>query len=84
VITTRNTGIVVRDGTDGFLVPIRDSEAIVEKLELLARDHERLAWMSANAIARSREFTVEKYGERLVEALGHLDERAVMSRTPVL
>jgi len=84
VIATRNTGIVVRDGTDGFLVPIRDSEAIVEKLELLARDHERLAWMSANAIARSREFTVEKYGERLVEALGHLDERAVMSRTPVL
>jgi hypothetical protein len=39
--------------------------------------------MSVSA-ARSREFTVEKYGERLVEALGHLDERVVMSRTPVL
>lgn len=69
VITTRNTGIVVRDGTDGFLVPIRDSEAIVEKLELLARDRERLVWMSANAIARSREYTLEKYGERLVAAI---------------
>jgi arginine decarboxylase-like protein len=38
-------------------------------LELLARDRERLAWMSANATARSREFTVEKYGERLVAAI---------------
>jgi glycosyltransferase involved in cell wall biosynthesis len=69
VITTRNTGIVVRDGIDGFVVPIRDGEAIARKLELLARDRERLAWMSANATARSREFTVEKYGERLVAAI---------------
>jgi glycosyltransferase involved in cell wall biosynthesis len=69
VITTRNTGIVARDGIDGFIVPIRDGEAIARKLELLARDRELLAWMSANATARSREFTVEKYGERLLAAI---------------
>jgi hypothetical protein len=39
------------------------------KLELLARDRDLLAWMSANALARSREFTVAKYGERLLAAL---------------
>jgi hypothetical protein len=69
VITTPNAGSVVRDGVDGFIVPIRNPEAIAEKLELLARDRELLAWMSANALARSREFTLEKYGERLVAAL---------------
>jgi glycosyltransferase involved in cell wall biosynthesis len=69
VITTPNAGSVVRDGVDGFIVPIRNPEAIAEKLELLARDRELLAWMSANALARSREFTLEKYGERLVGAI---------------
>ena len=69
VITTPNAGSVVRDGIDGFVVPIRDGEAIARKLQLLARDRELLAWMSANATARSREFTVEKYGERLLAAI---------------
>jgi len=73
VITTPNAGSVVRDAVDGFIVPIRDPEAIAEKLELLARDRELLAWMSANALARSREFTLEKYGERLVGVLKGTD-----------
>lgn len=76
VITTPNAGSVVRDGIDGFVVPIRDGEAIAQKLELLARDHERLAWMSANAIARSREYTLEKYGERLLAAIAKGQPRA--------
>jgi glycosyltransferase involved in cell wall biosynthesis len=38
VITTPNAGSVVRDGVDGFIVPIRDAEAIAAKLDLLARD----------------------------------------------
>jgi glycosyltransferase involved in cell wall biosynthesis len=36
VITTPNAGSVVRDGVDGFIVPIRDPDAIAERLELLA------------------------------------------------
>ncbi|MGA2185623.1 MAG: glycosyltransferase family 4 protein [Bryobacteraceae bacterium] len=70
VITTPNAGSVVRDGVDGFIVPIRDAQAVVQKLDLLARDREMLAWMSANATARSRDFTLEKYGDRLLAALG--------------
>ncbi len=69
VITTPNAGSVVRDGIDGFIVPIRDAEAIAEKLELLAGDRERLAWMSRNARERARDFTVEKYGQRLLKVL---------------
>jgi glycosyltransferase involved in cell wall biosynthesis len=69
VITTPNAGSVVRDGIDGFIVPIRDPEAIAEKLELLARDRELLAWMSSNGLAPSREFTLERYGERLLAAV---------------
>lgn len=69
VITTPNAGSVVRDGLDGFIVPIRDPEAIAEKLEILARDRDLLKWMSNNARNRAREFTVKEYGERLIAAL---------------
>jgi glycosyltransferase involved in cell wall biosynthesis len=69
VITTPNAGSVMRDGVDGFVVPIRDAEALAEKIELLAKNPELLAWMSHNARERAQEFSWEKYGERLVETI---------------
>lgn len=69
VITTPNAGSVMRDGVDGFIVPVRDAEAIAEKLELLLSQPELLAEMSRNALARASEFTLEKYQERLLAAL---------------
>jgi alpha-maltose-1-phosphate synthase len=67
VITTRNTGApeVMRDGREGFLVPIRSSEAIAEKLELLAGDRELLAAMQAAARKRAQECSWERYRELL-------------------
>jgi glycosyltransferase involved in cell wall biosynthesis len=35
IITTYNTGSIVRDNIDGFIVPIRDSKAIIDKLRYL-------------------------------------------------
>ena len=69
VITTPNAGSVVRDGIDGFIVPIRDAEAIAEKLDLLASNPKLLAEMSLNARERALEFSWERYGERLVRAV---------------
>ena len=69
VITTPNAGSVVRDGIDGFVVPVADANAIVEKLELLAGDRALLASMSANALRRASEFTLEGYSRRLLEAI---------------
>jgi hypothetical protein len=69
VITTPNAGSVVRDGVDGFIVPLRNPEAIVEKVELLTGDPDMLRQMSANAAARGREFTLKKFGDRLITAL---------------
>ena len=69
VITTPHAGSVVRDGVDGFMVPIRDAEAIAARIELFLGDAELLAHMSQNAGERAREFSWEKYGERLVAAL---------------
>jgi glycosyltransferase involved in cell wall biosynthesis len=69
VITTPNAGSVVRDGVDGFIVPIRSAEAIAAKLERLAADRDLLATLSRNAAERALEFTQRSYAERLLAAL---------------
>lgn len=69
VITTSNTGSVVREGVDGFIVSIRDPEAIVQKLQLLAAKPQLLQAMSRQAHLRSLEYTVKAYGTRLIQAI---------------
>jgi glycosyltransferase involved in cell wall biosynthesis len=72
VITTPNCGSVVRDGLDGFIVPIRDAMAIADTVELLLADRALRARMGRSARERAREFTWERYGERLLDALARL------------
>lgn len=71
VIASENTAApdVVRDGIDGFVVPIRDSDSIAVHLERFLEDSELLEEMSREARSRSAEFSVEHYGCRLVRAL---------------
>lgn len=68
VICTPQTGSTVRDGVDGFIVPPRDADAIVDRLEAFAAKPDLLAAMSENARQNSVEYTLEKYGERLLSA----------------
>lgn len=69
VVTTENTGTVVRDGKEGFIVPIRDPDSIVAALERLDADRDMLATMSARAGRRAAEFDLQHYGVRLRNAL---------------
>lgn len=68
VITTTNCGSVVRDGIDGFIVPIRDAESLADRMEQLLTDDRLRDRMSRNAKERAKEFTWDKYGDRLLEA----------------
>jgi glycosyltransferase involved in cell wall biosynthesis len=69
VICTPNTGSVVRDGVDGFIVPSGTSIAIAQRLDQLANDEQSRLTMSANARSRAKEFTLAAYGTRLLSAL---------------
>lgn len=77
VVTTVNTGTVVRDGEEGFIVPIRSSDAIVEAIERLDRDRILLAELSANAVRRAADFNIVSYGHRLRAALREARRHAV-------
>jgi starch synthase len=67
VIVTPNTGAseIVRDGHEGFVVPIRRADAIAERLEALHRDRELLAEMSRQAQATAAENSWENYRANL-------------------
>ncbi len=71
VIVTPNTGTIefVRDGCEGFVVPICRSDAIADRLHTLHRDRELLAAMSRNAQATAAEKSWESYRANLAETV---------------
>lgn len=70
VICTPNTGSVVRNGQDGFIVPIRDAEAIAERIMQLAGDETLYQDMSMSAKERAVTVgSVEAYGKRLLKTI---------------
>jgi glycosyltransferase involved in cell wall biosynthesis len=69
VITTENCGSVVRDGVDGFIVPIRDPEALADKIELVVTNRTLRAELSNNAKKRAADYSIEKYGSRLLAVI---------------
>src|SRR6201999_4547660 len=56
VICTDNTGSVVRDGVEGFIVPVCDGDAITEALARLAGDAELRRSMAEQARQRADAF----------------------------
>ena len=68
VITTANTGAtdVIRDGKEGFVIPIRSPEAIAQRLELLYRNKPLREEMAGAALTKARgELSWAKYARRL-------------------
>ena len=69
IITTPASGSLVRDGVDGFIVPAGDAEGLRSRIALLHDDLQLRSQMSAAAVERCQEVSIEAYGERLLEAL---------------
>lgn len=77
VICTPNSGgdSVIRNGEEGFIIPIRDSDAIQQKIEYLYFHPQELQKMSQKALDRAKEFTWENYGIRLDKKLRELKSK---------
>jgi glycosyltransferase involved in cell wall biosynthesis len=80
VIATPNTGSVVRDGVEGFLVAPRDIEALMARIELLYRDPARRAEMASAARRRAEEFTWAAYRRRLADFFDGLSSASSLSK----
>lgn len=80
VITTPNSGAldIVRDGIEGFIIPIRDTLSISARLQLLIDDRQLLFSMSQNSLRRAIELSWPQY-EHLISSivLSHLNSNRV-------
>ena len=72
VIATPNCGSIVRDGIEGFIVPIRDVDALQEKILLLYENHALRGEMSCRARKRAEEFTWAAYRQRVAQIFNQL------------
>jgi glycosyltransferase involved in cell wall biosynthesis len=89
VVTTPAAGSVVRNGIEGRLVAERDPFALADAIAEIVEDRDKRDRMSVAARERARDYTWERYGERLVGALRSLravDEASTneLSKTHVI
>lgn len=72
VITTPNSGGTssVRDGIEGFIVPIRNGQAIADRLQQLADDGDQLAAMRQACLRRAAELSWAGYEQALSAVVG--------------
>lgn len=77
VIGTRHAGAedLFTDGKEGFIVPIRDPQAIADRLQLLADDPHRRAAMSEAALQRIKTLGGwSEYGNQMAHVMKDLAE----------
>lgn len=72
VVTTLNSGSIVRDGTDGFIVPLRDIPALKDRIERLYNDATLREAMGRNAAAHAANYSWNDYARRIGKILGDL------------
>jgi glycosyltransferase involved in cell wall biosynthesis len=81
VITTSNgPGDIVRDGIDGFVVPIRDAETITEKLEYLRSHPEVRRAMGRNARERAFGFSWQEYRRKVLRFLIEMESEGKLPK----
>lgn len=67
VIITENVGAAIREGEDGFIVPVRDVDALASRLLCLYEDAARRRAMGESARQYVQQFTWDAYHQELVQ-----------------
>jgi len=70
VIVTENVGAAdhIEDGVEGFVVPIRNPEALAAKIKFFYDNLDEVKKMSLASLKKSRFFFPEAYVERMIQA----------------
>ncbi len=72
LIVSENTGSIVRDGFDGFIIPIRDVDAIKEKIIWFFEHPDEMKIMGTNARGYVQNFTWERYADEVIKVYREL------------
>lgn len=83
VICTTNTGgsEIIDDGINGYVIPIRNSEILMDKIKILYKDREKLQEMSKNAhIKANNQLSWENYGDKMLDIYQKLLQDKLISK----
>jgi glycosyltransferase involved in cell wall biosynthesis len=72
VIVTPNAGSLARDGEDGFIIPIRDTESLKEKLLFFYKHRDSAREMGQTARKNISAYTWEQYEHSLIQTYHRL------------
>ncbi|AEH06046.1 glycosyltransferase family 4 protein [Methanothermococcus okinawensis] len=67
VITTPNSGSVVEDGKEGYLIPTQDIEILKDKILFFYNNRDKTKEFGKNARKKAEQYTWENYGKRINE-----------------
>jgi hypothetical protein len=69
IATPHGSSDIIEDGTDGFMVPIRDPQAIAQKLEMLYQNPTLRTRIGRNAREKALRFGWDVYAARAADAV---------------
>ena len=69
IIASPNSGTVVRDGVDGWIIPYDQPEIMAQRVMELAKDGEKRVAVGRAARRRAEQFDIDYYGRELAALL---------------
>lgn len=77
VIVSENTGAkdLIKEGENGYIIPIMDTEALKEKILWCYNNRDKLEDMGKNARIQVEQYTWKRYRERIREAIMSIIKR---------
>jgi glycosyltransferase involved in cell wall biosynthesis len=82
VISSTNTGAndFIENSKNGFIVPIQDTDALVDKMQWFIKHHEEIPRMGKNAIKTASALTWDNYHKKVAAAIREIVEHEKESR----
>ncbi len=75
VVTVPESRAIVRDNIEGRIVPSRDADALAEAMAEIIEDRQKRERMAEAARARARDYTWDRYADRLLAAVRSFEKR---------
>jgi glycosyltransferase involved in cell wall biosynthesis len=79
IITTPNSGSIIKDNVNGFLINYGSENELTDKLEALLSNEELRGRLALKAMKDVREYTWSNYGDKLCTILESVLEESVVS-----
>lgn len=73
IVTTKSSGSVVENGIQGYIIPEKDASALANAIASIVEDRTKREQMALAARERARDYTWDKYQQRLMETLNMMD-----------